>query len=865
MKGKKIQLMLISLMCLHNFSYAEETINQGPIIASGGNGVEIQGGIYESSAQWGAVIKEGTTLTNVDAPLKIKAQRASGYSTGVYLSDASSTFISLDQSLTVEAISQDSLARGLHLTSGTAFKVENQSVAVNVVSNSTDARISSQGVLLVGKDAIVQIGSGSTVTVNTDANIAYGVSSSQETAFSAKDDVKISASSDSNYAFAVAMGNSAEATIGNNLIVEAISNNGNSSYGLWAYLKGRITVGDDAQITITGKNNAGAQGIIVRGLGEVKVGNGLKINVQTEENNSLGIQAYDQENIGSNDGSGGKITVGENANVQAISLKGGAKGVYARGTGSEITLNGATIVAIQGRNQDFGDALQALDNGVIIANLGKYNIQGDIKSTGGYLGSDFINGGTIDIQYADGSYLKGKSLINETSSTNFTMSGTVWDMTGNSGVTNLKFFGNQSDINFVGEGGYQQLTVSNLSGDNGHFAMRVDIPNQTSDFLQVDGTSAGRHQVTIQNNGGSNVIGDEQFTIIKTEDGIASFTDTGALELGGYQYQLRDKADTDRKEWEIYGTKTVTSTADAAVHVFSGGYLLNYAETQTLLQRGGELRAGDSKGDIWARTFGGKFNSSGDGFLSGYDLKYWGLQVGADKKFSLKNTKGDIYLGGMFGYSKGDLNYGRGSGDIDSKSLGIYGTYIAPSGFYTDLVLKYSWMKNQFQVLDSQGTRVTGDNLKTDGLNASIEVGQKILFNQNKKDGWYVEPQVQVSWGHQSGGTFHASNGLKVKADSYESVLGRIGTSFGYEVKGGKNPISVYGKISFVHEFDGDMDYRLNNSGESVSFGDSWWTYGLGVTAEIGARHNLYLDVERAEGGSFTQEWSINGGYRFRW
>lgn len=869
--NKKIKLALVGLMCLNNLSYAEETIILGPIEAS--TNKTVNGGIYQASGTgYGARIMSGATLTNVDADLTIRSfGTGDDFAQGVYMMHAGSTFTSPTHGLTVEATSQNNFARGALLTGGSNFDFENQTVKVTAISNSTATNHTSYGIILTDNNTTAKIGDGSEITTSTNASSAYGVHSYNQTTFSGGDYVTVSASSEGRLSGGVVMWDKAQATLGDHLIVKTSSNSlsasNDSTVGLWAYLEGKITVGDDARITSTGTNNAVAQGITTRAQGEIITGDRLTVIAQSENNEATGIHAYDYTNVyGAHDNMGGKVHVGKDANIQVSSLNNTATGVYARGTGSEITLDGgATISALQGSNQELGNAVQVVDRGVITANLGKYTIIGDIKSKGGYVGLDPIEGGTVDIQYAEGSYWKGKSLSDDTSTTNFTMTGTTWDMTGNSQVNHLEFSGAQSNINFIGEGGYQQLTVEDLGGDNGHFAMRVDIPNQTGDYMQVTGTSAGNHQVTIQNNGGSDVSGNEQFTIIETADGIASFQDTGAVELGGYQYQLRDKAGTQQKEWEIYGTKKPTTTTEASVHAFSGGYLLNYVETQTLLKRMGDLREGDSKGNIWARTYGGKFNSSGDGFLNGYDLKYWGLQVGADKKFSLKDGKGDIYLGGMFGYSKGDLDYGSGSGDVDSKTLGVYGTYLAPSGFYTDLVLKYSWMKDKFQVLDSQGMRVTGDDLKTDGLSASVEIGKRFHFNQEKKDGWYLEPQAQLSWGHQSGGTFTASNGLKVKADSYESVLGRIGTHIGYEVKGGKNPINVYGKVSFVHEFDGDMDYRLNNSRESVSFGDSWWTYGVGITAQVGKKHNIYLDIERAEGGSFTQEWAINGGYRFSW
>ena len=336
------------------------------------------------------------------------------------------------------------------------------------------------------------------------------------------------------------------------------------------------------------------------------------------------------------------------------------------------------------------------------------------------------------------------------------------------------------------------------------------------------------------------------------------------MEVGGYLYDLR-RGLADTNNWELYNSGKITPAANASINAFAGGYLLNYAETQSLLQRMGDLRHGEDQQGVWAKVSGGKFDSNGSNFLSGFDMTYSGVQVGVDRKISLKDGKGDWYVGGMFGYSKGNLDYTTGSGSIDSKTLGAYGTYIAPNGAYADLVLKYGWMKNDFKVLDTAGDRVTGSDMNTSGLSASMEIGKKIHFNKEEKQGWYVEPQAQLSAGHQSGGSFNASNGLRVDVDSYNSVLGRIGANIGYELKGGKNPVNVYGKVSLVHEFNGDVGYRMNGSSEQTSFGDSWWTYGVGVTAQLNKKHNVYLDIERASGGQFRQPWSTNVGYRFIW
>ena len=472
---------------------------------------------------------------------------------------------------------------------------------------------------------------------------------------------------------------------------------------------------------------------------------------------------------------------------------------------------------------------------------------------------------TIDITLSDDGYWEGGVIGYGVSAD---ISESTWKLTKDSIIDSLHLT-DQGIVSFgtdLSGGEYGMLAIEELTGSGGLFKMRTDIAAGQGDLLFVASPLSGVHDVAVVNNGSAAVTGNETLTIVQTvdDDAVNYFNLQAPVELGGYEYGLRATA-LDAADLELYSTGKITSAGSASVNIASGSYLLNYAETQTLLQRMGDLRQGESDGNIWARAFGGKFASNSDDFLSGFDMSYGGIQVGVDKKIALKNSKGDVYLGGMLGYAKGNLDYGVGNGSIDSKTLGVYGTYVAPTGLYADLVLKYGWMENDFKVLDSAGDWVTGNRMKTDGLSGSLEVGQRVHFDRKSKEGWYVEPQAQISMGHQSGGSFNASNGLQVDVDSYNSTLGRLGLNAGYEIKSGKNPINIYAKASYVHEFDGDVGYRLNGSSEQTSFGDSWWTYGVGITAQFEKKHNIYLDIERASGGQFSQPWSVNGGYRFNW
>lgn len=568
--------------------------------------------------------------------------------------------------------------------------------------------------------------------------------------------------------------------------------------------------------------------------------------------------------------------------VQIHTLGDNSHGIYTIDRGST-QFNSGTI-KVDGLNSY---AIYTEESGEINGS-GIYDIQGDIVNR---------IGGKVDLNFESGSYFKGAT-NRDSGVIDLTLAGTSrWDMTEDSTMSTLTFseFGGHVHFDTDLNSNYGTLTLTDLAGNRGTFYMRTDIVgdgagNNIGDLLVVTDTSAGNHVLSVANQGSAATTGDETLTVVETADGFATFGLTNQVELGGYMYGLR-RVDGQETNWELYaappgdpagpelpdtgGGKKPTPSTDAGVNLFSGAYLLNYAETQTLLKRMGDLRGGTQENGVWARVYGGKFSSSGDGFLNSYDMNYWGVQTGYDKKIEREDKKGTVYVGGFFGYSKGNLDYlTDGSGSIDSKSIGAYWTHIHRNGFYADAVLKYNWMKNDFKNLDTAGDLVKGSDISSSGFTGSLEVGRRYFFKKSEngekiqvqdRQGWYVEPQLQLTVGQQSGGSFTASNGLRIKADFYRSMMGRVETHLGYEVKSGKNPVNVYGKFGVVKEFDGDVDYTLNGSRESTSYGDTWKVWGLGITAKVGKKHDVYMEVERATGGQFTQNWSVNGGYRFSW
>lgn len=609
---------------------------------------------------------------------------------------------------------------------------------------------------------------------------------------------------------------------------------------------------DKSNITTNGKSSTG-----IRNQGNyIEI---LNTSVVTNGDSSSGVvlawgaEGYMENVTVANNG------VGSYINSNALNIQNGA----------QLTLKSADISVADSRQLAIITFGNASDPTTIAGLESVYHINGGIYA------NDYVS---IDITIADNSTFNGwASYTNEANSTmNLTLKGpnTNWNLfgdgavnlAGNSYLTNLTLDGATVDYSNAEWG--VSLNAINLNpgagSTGGTFIMKTDILSQDrTDLLNVTGTSGGAHKIQVVGDASAATDGTETLILVKTADQSATFAlTTGTVDYGAWRYSLG--ADTlnygSGSVWQLYSTGQATSPASNAVNTFSGAYLLAYAETQTLIQRLGDLRHMPYLNGMWFRVHGGRFESNSRSFIREFDMKYGGLQIGYDREIEIK-TDGTLYGGVMFGYSKGDLDYlSNGSGTVDSKTIGVYGTYIKPDGFYIDAVLKYQWMNNDFDSPDYALNRVTGSDVSTGGFGASLEAGKRFHVDKSKeqKMGWYVEPQAQLSYQRQDGGSFTASNGLVIGVDSFASMIGRLGTLIGYET----DRTNFYVKASWVKEFDGDINIIANGVSLPESFGDNWLVYGAGVASKINERNSMYFDIERSSGGTFTQPWRVNMGWR---
>ena len=274
------------------------------------------------------------------------------------------------------------------------------------------------------------------------------------------------------------------------------------------------------------------------------------------------------------------------------------------------------------------------------------------------------------------------------------------------------------------------------------------------------------------------------------------------------------------------------------------------AENDEMHQRMGELRSSTGEAGIWARMKRGE-SESGDLDITN---QYNTYQLGYDEKVGDSNW----YIGGAISRTEGKSSFSNGSGENQSTGFTVYGTYVGDDGQYVDLSAKYARLDNEFDVFDRAGMEVNGD-YRNNGYAFSAEYGKRIEAGND----FWVEPQVQLTYGHLSSANYTTSNDVKAAQDAMNSVVGRVGFAAGKDISAG----NVYVKASYLYDFDGDTSVTMTKNGQSSTYdqdlGGGWFEFGIGTNINLSETSHLYFDVERAVGGDIDTPWQWNAGVRF--
>lgn len=267
-------------------------------------------------------------------------------------------------------------------------------------------------------------------------------------------------------------------------------------------------------------------------------------------------------------------------------------------------------------------------------------------------------------------------------------------------------------------------------------------------------------------------------------------------------------------------------------------------ENNDMNKRLGEIRDSQGEQGIWARMSRGEAKYGSQGVKNQYNY----YQLGYDHKIA-----DDWILGGAFTYTDGENNLVGGSGTNKNTGFAVYGSNLRDDGSFIDLIAKYAHMKNDFDTIGGVGI----GEYSTNGYALSAEYGKRF-----QQDGFWIEPQAELTYGKVSSADFTTSEGAKVHQDSQDSLVGRLGFSLGKDVKAG----NVYVRASYLYDFKGDVAMRMSNGVASDTYdqdlGGSWWEFGVGTNLNFGKDMHFYFDVERTEGGKVDTPWQWNAGVR---
>lgn len=501
---------------------------------------------------------------------------------------------------------------------------------------------------------------------------------------------------------------------------------------------------------------------------------------------------------------------------------------------------------------------QTIDNDLNIANMGKMTISNKMTVNG-----VLKNGEGADIT-AQNIIIKQDSAASGSDTTSFNKG----SMTVN-GKLELQNGANFSFENGIGT----SVDIDNLqgNGDNniniaaGTTGIQVGTANLINGNITVNDLTKDQITIGTNNSTGLQVIGTsnatKRFNSSDLAGSMQQLVDTVGIGTGNQlDSALAQESDIlpeitalvdDNGNVIINSIRTKGHVANEGITELANvAFMAWRAENDEMHQRMGELRSSKGEAGIWARMKRGE-SKYGDMNIKN---QYSTYQLGYDEKVGDSNW----YIGGAISRTEGKSSFATGSGENQSTGFTVYGTYVADDGQYVDLSAKYARLDNEFDVFGRSGIESTGD-YRNNGYAFSAEYGKRIEAGND----FWIEPQVQLTYGHLSSANYTTSRGVRAAQDAMDSVVGRLGFAAGKDIDAG----NVYVKASYLYDFDGDTNVKMTDGINSAVYdqdlGGGWFEVGIGTNINLSETSHLYFDVEKTYGGDIETPWQWNAGVRF--
>jgi outer membrane autotransporter protein len=473
--------------------------------------------------------------------------------------------------------------------------------------------------------------------------------------------------------------------------------------------------------------------------------------------------------------------------------------------------------------------------------------------------------------------------------------GTVWNLTGNSNLTNLANDGSQILFSAPAAGGFKTLTVTRYSGANsGVIGLNTVLAsdNSPSDTLVIDsGTAGGQTGLRIANAGGAGALTSNGILVVNTING--GTTQAGAFRLDGravagpYEYRLfRSSLDGSNPDaWYLRSEKSPPPAPPAPPDPLYRPEVAAYLANQRLagqmfvhslhdrlgepqyVEDQGFNREDDKPRSGWLRMVGkwegshskdGNFKVDTDAFLlqGGAELANWKVAREEDR----------LHLGLMAGYgyarshAEADANPARARGTVEGFNLGAYGTWYQNDehklGTYVDTWFQYGWFNN----------KVEGDQLPTvsyhaQGWAVSGELGYAIPTRHD----WVIEPQGQLIYVSYSENDITEPNGTRVSGADSSGLITRLGVRVHRTyVRDDRRKLQPYVTLNWWHTTtDGNISF--NQLPVSSLYPASRYELKLGLNADLGKQWTGWANVAGAWGAQSFHQYGARIGVKYTW
>lgn len=632
---------------------------------------------------------------------------------------------------------------------------------------------------------------------------------------------------------------------------------GNRTYGIGAFKgKGKNTAHiwvktDNLNIALEGTKNSSVVGLWAQNnddsvvpedskdVTEIVI-NAKKTNINVKNNNDKGTAT------GIINYSGARIIINSDLEVTAdtaISTRGNAVTKINEDGTHTVKLNGDIVFDV---TNDGNSGKKADANVNINLNNAESYLNGSVKKTqsGNTAGVNMdVDGMKLNIANDATWNMTSDSFANDVTVSD---GGKINVQEGAKNFTADSIAMNNGNINLQGSG--QKAEVKELKGKGG-----IITTNSLDNKLNI-GTKAADATLKVE---GSGEIGDKILAGKATLEelaGTAKMGDkTASDEVGTQNGIIAGKMFAKVRADGTIDASTIEKAIqphNQAVSSMANLSLMTWRqENNDMNKRLGEVRASEGSQGVWARMARGQSKYGPQGIKNQYNY----YQLGYDSKIS-----DDWILGGAFTYTDGDSSYTNGSGTNKHTGFAVYGSNLRDDGSFIDLIAKYAHMKNDFDVNGGVGS---GD-YSTNGLSFSAEYGKRF-----QQEGYWIEPQAELTYGRVSSADFTTKRGAKVHQDSMDSLVGRLGFSLGKDIKQG----NVYVRASYLYDFKGETWVQMTSGvvGSDrapvykTDLGGGWWEFGVGTNLDLGHDTHFYLDVETTAGGDVDTPWQWNAGVRY--